>query len=93
MESSTKSESGKNKEEERETGDMRELSSHSLPQHLAVFLPHISLRHPDNQNARNRNTGTLEQCVGVCVCVFLRIKLKLAIEKHAFIEVIICLIR
>ena len=68
MESSTKSESGKNKDEESEIGDMRELSSHSLPQPLAVFLAHISLRHPDNQNAWNRNTGTLEQCV--CVCFF-----------------------
>ena len=66
MESSTKSESGKNKDEESEIGDMREPSSHSLPQPLAVFLAHISLRHPDNQNAGNRNTGTLEQCV----CVF-----------------------
>ena len=90
MESSTKSESGKNKDEESEIGDMRELSSHSLPQPLAVFLAHISLRHPDNQNAWNRNTGTLEQCV--CV-FFLRIKLKLAIEKHASIEVFICRIK
>ena len=64
LDSGTKSESRTNKEEERKIGNMRELSSHPLPHPIAVFPNHISLRHPDHQNAWNRNNnGTLEQCV------------------------------